>query len=86
MEKEIFHFVKEHPLTTHHAVAQALSISEYNALKTMQTLHDRGLLWIQARPLGNELDPRSSTFYTAMGEYHEPESEVITDGNKSTER
>lgn len=71
MRKRVYDYISENPNTTHHVCAKALQITELEALDIINQLCKDGLLSIQVLPLGNDLDPTCSDFYSACGIYHE---------------
>ncbi len=71
MRKKVYDYFRENPNTTHHQCAQALHIPEKVVLDAIAELYKDRLLDLHALPLGNELDPSSSSFYFACREYHD---------------
>jgi predicted HTH transcriptional regulator len=66
MKEKILQYIKENPNSSHHKVAKALSISEIDALKTLQELVDGDKVSIIPMPLGNEIESNCSCFYYAI--------------------
>lgn len=71
MRKKVYEFFKTHPGGTHHACAAELGISELEALKIINELTKNGMLKLGVLPLGNDINPNCSTFYSVYKAYHD---------------
>lgn len=71
MRKKVYDYFRKNPNTTHHQCAQALHIPEKVVLDAIAELYKDKLLELHALPLGNDLDPNCSIFYSACREYHD---------------
>lgn len=71
MRKKVYDYFMENPNTTHHQCAKALNKPEEDVLKIIFELYKDRLLELHVLPLGNELDPNCSDFYSACREYHD---------------
>lgn len=71
MRKKVYDYFMENPNTTHHQCAKALKKPEKDILEIIYELCEDKLLKLRVLPLGNELDPDCSVFYSTCQEYHD---------------
>jgi hypothetical protein len=64
MKNQVYQFIKSNPMSTNYDVAQALEISGTQALKILESLCEERFLELIVRPLGNNIDPNCSCFYS----------------------
>ncbi|MEL7656556.1 MAG: hypothetical protein AAGU75_11685 [Bacillota bacterium] len=65
MEKKVFDYLKAHPRSSHHQVAKGLGVEEIDALGILERLASKGMIRRDVLPLGNNVDPNNSTYYSA---------------------
>lgn len=78
MEKKVFDYLKAHPKSSHHQVAKGLGISEIDALGFLEGLASKGMIKRDVLPLGNNIDPDTSTYYSARGSYSSVFEDIST--------
>ena len=71
MKKKVYDYFLAYPDSTHHMCARELLIPEAEILDCIDKMCSDGLLTIQGRPLGNEIDPNCSIFYSVRKPYHD---------------
>ena len=64
MRQKVYRYIAENPNTTHHLCAQALQITELEAMRCIEDLYRNGLLNLTVLPLGNSIDANCSNFYS----------------------
>ncbi|MDD4699080.1 MAG: DUF2971 domain-containing protein [Oscillospiraceae bacterium] len=69
MEEKVFLYLKEHPASSHHKIAQALNMPENNVMCIINSLQKKRMVNMDVLPLGNSIEPDNSCYYTAVGNY-----------------
>ncbi len=78
MERRVFEYLQKHPKSSHHQVAKDLAIKEIQALGIIEGLASKGMIKRDVLPLGNNVEPDNSTFYSARGKYSNAFQDIST--------
>lgn len=73
METRVLDYLKEHPRSSLHQVAKGLSIPETESLRIIEKLVSAGLVQCEVQPLGNDLEPANSTYYSIAKDANKPD-------------
>ena len=69
MKKAVYDFIAQNPNTTIRKCASALQITDMAAMAWIHELRNEGCVKSAVLPLGNDVDPDSSMFYSVCGPY-----------------
>ena len=69
MKKAVYNFIVQNPNTTIRQCASALQITDMAAMAWIHELRNEGCIKSAVLPLGNDVNPDSSMFYSVCGPY-----------------
>ncbi len=66
MKKKIYDYLKNNANSSIHKIAYELKIYEQDVLKTVSDLESKYYICMKILPLGNDIEPDNSCFYSVI--------------------
>lgn len=86
MKKAVYDFIAQNPNTTIRKCASALQIEDLAVMAWIHELRNEGCVKSMILPLGNDIDPDSSTFYSVCKAYRVKEDALQLEDPSDSDR